>query len=125
MFKNKTFYINDIEIVVTNKPEELAPNLQVFWEGNYIVVAFYFGLSVKWWPEKGTAFVFLCKSYINYICGLCGHGAYFPGNINVPNGYVVNRSNNTITGSSDMDRMRKFEEAWRVPDDTPNAPPEY
>lgn len=100
--------------------EDAVEGSKVFWNGNMMEFYMNFGLLVKW--DGANLFVNLCQRYANLICGLCGRGLQFAVDRSKPNALVIDRNNNMVGGGNVQEREANWGAAWRVPDDSADAP---
>jgi len=99
--------------------EDHIKGIKVYYSGKEIQMNTNFGLKIRW--QKRIVLIDLCKLYVNLICGLCGRGVEFDKNIK-PSPYQFDRNNSLIIGSNKTITDEKWAAAWRVPDDSPDAP---
>lgn len=111
-----------VDGVTTSVPYQSKSNgIKIYRNGKVLELETDFGLKLRWTGVKTE--IKLCQLYAHLVCGLCGRGVYYKASRKNPNEYLVDRNNEIIrTGKTYAQREFNWIGAWRVPDDSKDAP---
>lgn len=121
LLQKQKLSVDGVEKSIPYKTQD--DEINIYKNGKNIVFDTNFGLKLRWTGTNTD--VDLCQQYAHLVCGLCGRGVFYQADRSKPNEYLVDRQNVMVTsGSSNAEREFNWAAAWRVPDDSSDAPPQ-
>ncbi|CAF1099963.1 unnamed protein product, partial [Brachionus calyciflorus] len=100
-------------ILSPNDYEDKQNGVKIYLSAGSLVLSTQFGLTITWNGDHRSD-VYLCDTYANYVCGLCGNADGMSSNDFMDRSSSLIDSNNVYYNSS----IFKWASKWRVPDDS-------